>query len=529
MSSFMFVFLSGRDKGKTRIYQQDRVSIGTSDSCDLVLALNGSRSTGKLFDPPEVLAHVRRVRGASQFVVKAGDDFPVAINGERVLSSLTGESRSIYDGDTIRFGEQGKGIELLFHVLREDVRGLTPVPTNPDVSIAPDVPGAVHPLTAKLFVKELAVSLWAEIPSRAKAYTLGGGFVLLAGVFLLVYLNFAQLNAAQNQIKELQNQIEQERRERSEGRATIEEQKQRLDELQRVYEGNRTFAQRVSEQYASGVCLIVGSYTFLDKATGKPLRYDTADDANGPVLGETGELLASVDGLGSPVEVEFSGTGFLISTDLVLTNRHVIQPWWREDTAQLIIARGMRPKVERLLAYFPQVKTPFQLRIGSVSQQYDLALMRVTLDEIALPVLPLLEDRASPVLPGKAVVLLGYPAGVDALVERLPDADRSEVLRRGNATTLDVAQTLAEHGAIRPLTTQGVVGDFIPGKIVHNAATAEGGSGGPLFDESGKVIGINSAILVSAETGLSFPGSSFAIPIASAMQYIRGTQALVAE
>jgi serine protease Do len=525
----MFVFLSGRDKGKTRIYQQDRVTIGTSDACDLVLTLNGSRNTGKLFETPEVLAQIRRVKGASQLVVKAGDDYPVALNGERVMSALAGEARSIYDGDTIRFGEQGKGVELLFHVLREDVTTLAPVPASTDVSIAPEVPGAVHPLTAKRFVKELAVSLWAEIPSRAKGYTLGGAFALLAGVFVLVYLNFAQLHAAQNQIKELQNQIERERRERTEGRASIEEQKQRLDELQRVYEGNRTFAQRVSEQYASGVCLIVGTYTFADKASGKTLRYETADDANGPILGETGELLATVDGLGGPVEVEFSGTGFLISNDLVLTNRHVVQPWWREDTAQLILARGMRPKVEKLLAYFPQVKTPFQLRIASVSQEFDLALMRVSLDEIALPVLPLLEDRAAPVLPGKAVVLLGYPAGVDALVERLPDADRSELVRRGNSTTLDVAQALAQHGAIRPLTTQGVVGDFIPGKIVHNAATAEGGSGGPLFDETGKVIGINSAILVSAETGMTFPGSSFGIPITSAMQYIRGTQALATE
>jgi serine protease Do len=529
MSSFMFVFLSGRDKGKTRIYQQDKVTIGTSDSCDLVLMLNGSRSTGKLFDPPEVLAQIRRVKGASQLVLKADDDFPVAINGERLVSAIAGDTRSIYDGDTIRFGEQGKGVDLLFHVLREDVRGLAPVPSNTEISIAPEVPGAVHPLTAKLFVKELAVSLWAEVPSRAKAYTLGSAFALVACVFLFVYLNFAQLHAAQNQIKELQYQIERERSERSEGKASIEEQKKRLDELQQIYEGNRTFAQRMSEQYASGVCLIVGTYSFTDKATGKPLRYDTADDANGPVLGETGELLASVDGLGSQVEVEFSGTGFLIARDLVLTNRHVIQPWWREDTAQLIIARGMRPKVEKLLAYFPQVKTPFQMRLASVSQEYDLALARVSLNEMALPVLPLLEDRAAPVLPGKAVVLLGYPAGVDALVERLSDADKSEVLRRGNTSTLEVAQTLAERGAIRPLTTQGVVGDFVPGRIVHNAATAEGGSGGPLFDESGKVIGINSAILVSADTGMTFAGSSFGIPITAAMQYIRGTQALAAE
>jgi len=167
--------------------------------------------------------------------------------------------------------------------------------------------------------------------------------------------------------------------------------------------------------------------------------------------------------------------------------------------------------------------------MASVSQEFDLALARISLGEVALPVLPLLDDRASPVLPGRAIVLLGYPAGVDALVERLAETDKSEVLRGGNASTVEIAQTLSDRGAIRPLTTQGVVGDFVPGRIVHNAATTEGGSGGPLFDESGKVIGVNSAILVSADTGATFAGSSFGIPISSAMQYIKGTQALALE
>lgn len=525
----MFVFLSGRDKGKTRIYQQDRVTIGTTDACDLVLSLTGSRSTGKLFDPPEVLAHVKRARDANQLVIKCGPEFPIAVNNDRVTPGFPGEAVALYDGDSIRFGEAGKGSELLFHVLREDVKGLAPVPVNPDVSMTPDVPGNVHPLTAKLFVKELATSLWAEIPRRAKGYTLGGAFALVAGAVMLVYMSFAQQQASQGQIAELQRQIEKDQRERAEGRASIEEQKQRLEELQRLYEVNRTFAERVSEQYSPSVCLIVGTYTFADKATGKPLRYDTLDDANGPVIDDSGALMASVDGLGNPVEVEFSGTGFLVSADLVLTNRHVVQPWWHDDTAQLILARGMKPKVEKLMCYFPHLKSPFQLKVANVSEEQDLAMVRVALGDVALPPLPLAEDKGDVPAQGKAVVLLGYPAGVEALVERLSSQDREASLGRGNKSTLEVAQLLATRGAIRPLTTQGIVGDVVPGRIVHNAATAEGGSGGPLFDDTGHVIGINSAILVSAETGLSFPGSNFAIPISSALSFVKGTQALATE
>jgi S1-C subfamily serine protease len=525
MSSFMFVFLTGRDKGRTRIYHQDRVTIGTSESCDLVLSVNGARATGKLFGPQGVVAQVKNSDGGPQLVIKCGDELPVAINGERVTCEPPATSVALYDGDSIRFGEPGTGPELLFHVLRDDFRSLQPVPKNPDVSLAPDGPASVHPLTATLFVKELATSLWAEVPRRVKAYSVFGAFAVALFAVLFIFLVFQQLRASHEQIGQLQREIERDREEREAGRKSIEEQQRRLDDLQKIYEGNRSFAQRISEQFAEGVCLIVGTYTFADRVTGKPLRYETADFANGSVVDETGDLVASVDGLGPAVEVEFTGTGFLVAEDAILTNRHVVQPWWRDDRASLIIAQGMRPRIEKLYAYFPKLKTPFTLRVARVSESQDLAVVRVDLGDVAVRVLPVSTDAAPTVTPGKAVVLLGFPAGVEALVERLPEADRAAAIGRGNRSIVEVAELLAERGAIRPLTTQGIVGDVVPGRIVHNAATAEGGSGGPLFDDSGQVIGVNSAILVSAESGMSFQGSNFGIPVSAALPLLKATQA----
>ena len=60
-------------------------------------------------------------------------------------------------------------------------------------------------------------------------------------------------------------------------------------------------------------------------------------------------------------------------------------------------------------------------------------------------------------------------------------------------------------------------------------ATTEGGTGGPMFDDSETVVAVNAAILVSSETGQSFSGSSFAIPISSAVPMIRRWQGKVAE
>ncbi len=513
----MFVFLSGKDKGKTRIYQQDRVTIGPAEACDLVVALNGG-SGAKL---PDVLAHVVRDEdGATQLTIKAPGAVPIAINGEPVEISET-SSRRLRDGDAIRFGKGAKVPELLFHELRQNFNPLHPVRAVPaEASIAPEVPATVHPLTATLFVKELATSLWAEVPSRAKAYTLASVTGVVVFVVLLVYFNFQSLHANQQQISRLEEQIERDRAAREAGLISLEEQKKRLDELQRIYEGNRDFAERINELYSGGVCLIAGTYSFVDRDSGRPLRYESPDDASAPVFSGTGDLLASVDGQGPPVEVEFTGTGFLVAPGLVLTNRHVVQPWWHDETAQTVLAQGMKAKLDQLNAYFPQLKTPFTLRVQQNAEQEDVALCRFSQGDTAIPVLPLQEEKSPPTSAGKAIVLLGYPTGVEGLVERLADADRAAVAGRGRSVT-DVAAVLAERGAIRPLTTQGIIGDVVPGRIVHNAATTEGGSGGPMFDDSGRVIGINAAILVSSETGASFGGSNFGVPISLAIPIIK--------
>lgn len=521
----MFVFLTGRDKGKTRIYQQDRITIGPSDTCDLVVPIAGTGVTGELIPLPDVIASVRRLdEGVPRLTLKVGEEVEFAINGTTIASTSPGESFPLHDGDTLRFGAAGRGTELLFHVLRQDIYGLVPVPEATETALA-EVPGNVHPLTATLFVKELATSLWAEVPGRAKAYTLGSAFAILFLVGLVIYLNFYQLRSIQETVRLQQEQIELDRKEKSAAQERLEEQQKRLDELGQLYADNRSFAQRMSEKYSGGVCLIVGVYSFTDRETGRALRYDTVDDANGPVVGETGELLASIDGLGPTVEVEFTGTGFLISENTLLTNRHVVQPWRQDETAQVILSQGMRPKIERLIAYFPQFQTPFEVQLTTNNDQVDLAICKIKQSDKAIPVLPLPSEDGPLTVPGKAIVLLGYPTGVEGLVERLPEAERTAVAGRGNRSLLDVARILADRGAIRPLTTQGIIGDITPGRIVHNAATTEGGSGGPIFDDSGRVIGINSAILVSSETGQTFAGSNFAIPVASAMPLIREWQA----
>jgi S1-C subfamily serine protease len=66
---------------------------------------------------------------------------------------------------------------------------------------------------------------------------------------------------------------------------------------------------------------------------------------------------------------------------------------------------------------------------------------------------------------------------------------------------------LAARKPIRSINTQGHIGDVLSDKIIYDAQTTSGGSGGPLFSNQGKVIGINFAMV------REFGGSNFAIPI----------------
>ena len=100
----------------------------------------------------------------------------------------------------------------------------------------------------------------------------------------------------------------------------------------------------------------------------------------------------------------------------------------------------------------------------------------------------------------------GYPTGIEGILARAG----TDVTRQVAAHTHDVTEimsSLAAQHLIRPTTTQGHIGDILPDKIVYDAATTSGGSGGPLFNREGKVIGVNFAML----TG--FGGSNLAIPV----------------
>ncbi len=129
------------------------------------------------------------------------------------------------------------------------------------------------------------------------------------------------------------------------------------------------------------------------------------------------------------------------------------------------------------------------------------------------------EDPSSII--GEPVVVLGYPTGVDGLLQRIEDTEKREIQRTHGQSVVEVAIGLAARGLIRPLTTTGTISDALPGRIVHSAQTTEGGSGSPIFDRDSRVIAINSAILATVDGNQSFGGSNFGVPIKVAFELLQ--------
>ncbi len=102
---------------------------------------------------------------------------------------------------------------------------------------------------------------------------------------------------------------------------------------------------------------------------------------------------------------------------------------------------------------------------------------------------------------------MGYATGLAALLARTDEDTSQKIISSSGADISQVLDELARRNLIRPLITQGHIGDVLPDKIVFDAQTTSGGSGGPLINPDGKVIGVTFAVLKG------FGGSNFGIPI----------------
>jgi S1-C subfamily serine protease/CheY-like chemotaxis protein len=282
----------------------------------------------------------------------------------------------------------------------------------------------------------------------------------------------------------------------------LKETQNRLNRL----ESEGRFAETIVHTYGPSVCLLHVVVEFRDKDSGQVIRI-AADATGKPLVDEKGMVSLEIDGTGPPLQADFFGTGFLVANDgRVLTNHHVAEPWWADEKLKELTDRGADAFAASYTAFFPGISQGIAAKLDRISGHADLATLKLLTPAPSQATLLELDDRSEASVSGDPVVLIGYPTGIEGILARAGSDITRKVAENAHDVTQVVSQ-LAAQNFIRPTTTQGHIGDVLKDKIVYDAATTVGGSGGPLFNRDGKVIGVNFAILKD------FGGSNLAVPV----------------
>ena len=199
-----------------------------------------------------------------------------------------------------------------------------------------------------------------------------------------------------------------------------------------------------------------------------------------------------VSGHGQDFRARVAGTGFVVAPGLLATNRHVAEPWYGDREVAVALRQGGTPVLETLVAYFPGSPLPVNLETAVLAKHGDLAVLRLETTAFTKKLRPLTLSQALPHV-GESVSVLAYPMGVTGMVAKSPAIVYERL--SSHPDNAETAGELAALSLIRPSATFGHIGDVTGDKLIYDAPTAHGGSGGPVLNLQGEVVGVNSAYI----------------------------------
>ncbi|HEV7905387.1 MAG TPA: trypsin-like peptidase domain-containing protein [Pyrinomonadaceae bacterium] len=423
---------------------------------------------------------------------------------------------SIADGDMVRIPETDFVLQF-FPVAQPPALVAN---SRPDVRVAPFIENAAIESAAtarrddaKVFLREFTRELIREINLSTKLIALVIVVAIVGGFFYFGFAGFKELKQSRRHIEEQNAQIARLNQKVGESQNQFEE----VNRSNKDIINSLSLAPKLRSEYGDGVCLISGTYIFVENGTGRPLRYpqrqeaateadETAEGAEGGAQSES----LTPDGTGAIAEFPYVGSGFHVGSGYVLTNRHVgVEPWIADERSMVLSSTvSGKPRLTKLLAYFPGHRQAYPLKFRQTSTRDDLAVLwfDTGANPNDIPVLPI-DDNSDAAGVGKAVIMMGYPSGPDRILVSLPDEEANAIRQRFGSSIDVLVNHLAERNLIKPFTTQGHITDSQTRRVIYDARTAEGGSGAPLFGQSGRVIGVNFGIF----EGL--PDANFAVPV----------------
>jgi S1-C subfamily serine protease len=499
--------VAGTDK-HTEVLSTDRIRIGSGEDCDLRLNSSflpqPSGAGGLVLELARTNGHYR--------VTDFDSSLEISHNGDALDSGAR-----IEDGDEMRIGDSSL---LLTFFPVGGLPALIPG-RRQDTHVAPFIEHAALESAAtarrddaKVFLREFTRELVREISPSTKLITLAIALALVGGLLYLGFATYKEIQGSRRLINDQRDQITQ----MTQGAEKLNKKLGDIDETNKGIIGSLTLAPNIRSKYGAGVCLISGSYIFVEKGTGRPLRYpEVQTDENGQIIQNANEpLQLTPEGKGTVYEREFVGTGFYVGGGYILTNSHVAQPWLADEgILSLSSSVSSTPRLKKLIAFFPDQPQAITIKFKQAAQRDDVAVCTLDLKDLPpnVPVLPLDKDSDA-VSVGKNVIMMGYPNGPNRLLAMLDDSERRGVEARYGGSIESLLYYLASTKAIKPLMTQGQITDLDVRRIVYDAKTAEGGSGAPLFGQSARVIGINFAVFTENTA------SNFAVPIRYGIQLL---------
>ncbi len=363
----------------------------------------------------------------------------------------------IHDGDLIEYGDNGPRARFRIKAEKGDVCK----PFREILADSMDIAREPHKgrklITATAFFRSLLTEAFTQSSATFKLVTVFIFLLSFIGIITLVYNTFSVLTETTKRVE--------------------------------LLESESAIGEKIIKDFSRGVCLIQCSFSLVDEVSGKPLK-----------SWRDGRLLTN----------KLTGTGFVIANGKILTNRHVAEPWWQQTAHAIPLEPGLTPRLEVFRAFFPDVVDPVLLKVEKVSDIADVALLSFDPEGVDIPFLKL-DSSGQDAIEGEPVVLLGYPAGLNALYAKSDPEIAQEISK---LPFLEAARELSSHHLIKPIATQGHISDVLNKRIIYDAQTTVGGSGGPLFNNKGEVIAINYGIF------RGFSGANFGVPVKYAIELI---------
>lgn len=507
---FSLVHLSGRKRGETQYFDRPWLSLGSDPVNDVVFSPDGGR--------PVSPAHAELFETDCDMRLRNR-----APDVGTLLNNLPVEEAVLADKDIIQLG--AKGPKLRFRIRPEEYAACKLVSEMLDDARAVAAEARLDDrMPIGPYVGQLAYDLRRHA-SRATQVAVAGLLVLLLGVVGgAIYSGYKtrtafeqhmsalteELTSTRRTQADLERRIAEERAKVAEALAArrtetdrlvaqLEEQQRRgssaqevgaLTQRLNVLERERSSAEELIKRYGQSVCFLYIAFGFVEKDRLEPVQVALR---------------------------EFMGTGFLVDDrGYIVTNRHVTDPWTMDPASQAQYEKaGLEAKRFTLLAYFPGRREPYEVTLVRLSDTVDLALGKLAAAPKGIAPIPIHKPAPKGTV-GEAVVLLGYPAGVEGVLARMDDELAAALMKKHRPNLRALVQDISNRGVVRPLATQGHIADIVPNRIVYDAQTTGGGSGSPVFNSKGELIAVNAAVMAR------FGGVGSGVPISAVADLLAG-------